>query len=78
MPPLPQAVRKALSKPAAIASRGACRPGVLRHPLDVILSCYFQFFREANVWSSTLENAATYFAMIDDHIEEILAFLRLA
>ncbi|HEX2115851.1 MAG TPA: sulfotransferase, partial [Alphaproteobacteria bacterium] len=56
---------------------GATVIRVMRHPLDVILSCYFQFFRNASEWASTLETAATYFALVDDHVAEMKALLPL-
>jgi len=46
---------------------------MLRHPLDVILSCYFNLFEGGNEWSFSLVDAARHLARTHRHVRAVEA-----
>jgi hypothetical protein len=50
---------------------------VVRHPLDIALSCYFQNFRAASPWTFAFEHIAAYLSAIDAHVAEMREALPL-
>jgi tetratricopeptide (TPR) repeat protein len=49
---------------------------VVRHPLDTVLSCFFQNFLDRNEWSYGLEDAARFYARVHDHVQSIAPVLK--
>ena len=52
---------------------GAPAIRMLRHPLDVILSCYFNLFEGGNEWSFSLADAARHLARTHRHVRAVEA-----